>query len=122
MSTEVQYATSGIQTQNINLTVPSLGVVTGSGTMSPDGALDYKMNASLSGSITTGLAKMAGLGGKGTNVPFFIHGTSSNPVFEPDVKGLLGGELKGSGAAGQNAAGSVVDSLSGIFGSKKKKK
>jgi AsmA protein len=122
MSTEVQYATSGIQTQNINLTVPSLGVVTGSGTMSPDGALDYKMNASLSGSITTGLAKMAGLGGKGTNVPFFIHGTSSNPVFEPDVKGLLGGELKGGGAAGQNAAGSVVDSLSGIFGSKKKKK
>ena len=59
------------------------------------GALDYKMNASLSGSVTTGLAKMAGLGGKGTNVPFFIRGTSSNPLFEPDVKGLLGGQIKG---------------------------
>ena len=120
MSTEVQYATSGIQTQNINLTVPSLGVVTGSGTMSPDGALDYKMNASLSGSVTAGLAKMAGLGGKGTNVPFFIRGTSSNPVIEPDVKGLLGGQIKGGLPSG-NPADAVKDTLSGILGGKKKK-
>jgi hypothetical protein len=87
--------------------------------MAPGGTLDYKMNASLSGSVTAGLAQMAGLGSKGTNVPFFIKGTSSNPVFQPDVQGLLKGQLKG-GQAGQNPAGSVIDSLSGILGKKKK--
>ena len=122
MSTDVQYVGNTIQTQNIDLTVPSLGTVTGSGTVVPGGGpMDYKMNASLTGSITSGLSKMAGLGGKGTNVPFFIRGTSSNPVFEPDVKGFLGGQIKGGGQD-QNPAGSVVDTLTGILGGKKKKK
>jgi AsmA protein len=123
MSTDVQYTASGIQTQNINLTVPSLGIVTGSGTMVPGGGpMDYKMNANLSGTITNGLAKMAGFGGKGTNVPFFIHGTSSDPKFEVDAKGLLSGQLKGAVPGGQNnPAGSVIDTLGGIFGKKKTK-
>ncbi len=119
MSTDVQYSTSGIQTQNINLAVPSIGTVTGSGTMVPGGGpLDYKMVASLNGSVTSSLAKMAGLG-KINNVPFFIRGTSSDPKFEPDVKGFLGGQAKGGG---QNPAGTVIDTLSGILGGGKKKK
>lgn len=125
LSSDVQYSSTGIQTQNINLNVPALGIVTGSGTMVPGGgALDYKMIASLTGSVTTSVAKMAGLGGKGTNVPFFITGTSSNPKFAPDVKGLLSGQLKGA-ASGAGSLGSVVDKvpgLSGILGGKKKTK
>ena len=122
MSTDVEYSSTGIQTQNINLNVPALGVVTGSGTMVPGGGpLDYKMNASLSGSVTTGLAKMAGLGGKGGSIPFFIKGTSSNPVFEPDVKGFLGGQIKGGSLPSGNPADSIKDTLSGILGGKKKK-
>ena len=118
MSTDVQYTTSGIQTQNINLAVPAIGTVTGGGTVVPGGGpMDYKMVASLNGTVTNSLAKMAGLGGKGTNVPFFIRGTSSDPKFEPDVKGMLGGEVKG----GAKDAGGVVDVLSGILGGKKKK-
>ena len=124
LSSDVQYTSTGIETNNMNLNVPALGIVTGSGTMVPGGgALDYKMNASLSGSVTTSLTKMAGLGSKGTNVPFFIHGTASNPKFEPDVKGLLSGQLKGA-APGTGAVGDAVDKLglSGILGGKKKPK
>jgi AsmA protein len=123
LSTDVQYSNVGIQTQNMNLNVPTLGIVTGSGTMAPGGALDYKMSANLNGSVTIGLAKMAGLGGKGGAIPFFIRGTSSNPKFEPDLKGMLGGGiLKGGGANGQTPAGSVVDTLTGFFGKKKTSK
>jgi len=123
LSSDVQYSSSGIQTQNMNLNIPALGIVTGNGTMIPgDGALDYRMNASLSGSITNSVAKMAGLGGKGTNVPFFIRGTASNPKFEPDVQGLLSGQIKG-GAQGAGSVGSAIQQgLSGILGGKKKPK
>ncbi|HSS95741.1 MAG TPA: AsmA family protein, partial [Terriglobales bacterium] len=59
LSSDVQYSPTGIQTQNINLNIPALGVVTGSGTMAPGGgALDYKMTANLSGSVTSSVTKM----------------------------------------------------------------
>lgn len=127
LSSDVRYAPSGVQTQNINLTVPALGVLTGTGSISPGGQLDYKMNADLSGSVVTGLTQLAGLGGKGGSIPFFIRGTTSSPQFVPDVKGLvgsqlgsrLGGQLK-PGADGQNPQ-QVIDSLTGLFGKKKKK-
>ena len=95
LSTDARVAPEGVRTQNINLTIPALGTVTGNGTISPGGALDYKMNASLSGGAVTGLTQMAGLGGKGGSIPFFIQGTTSDPKFMPDVKGMVGSQLKG---------------------------
>ena len=131
LSTDARVAPEGVRTQNINLTIPALGTVTGNGTISPGGALDYKMNASLSGGAVTGLTQMAGLGGKGGSIPFFIQGTTSDPKFMPDVKGMVGSQLKGGlGGAlggltgGKNSTGdsaSPMDALGGLFGKKKKK-
>ena len=131
LSTDARVAPEGVRTQNINLTIPALGTVTGNGNISPGGALDYKMNASLSGGAVTGLTQMAGLGGKGGSIPFFIQGTTSDPKFMPDVKGMVGSQLKGGlGGAlggltgGKNAtddSASPVDALGGLFGKKKKK-
>jgi AsmA protein len=133
LSTDARVAPEGVRTQNINLTIPALGTVTGNGTISPAGALDYKMNASLSGGVVTGLTQLAGIGGsggKGSGIPFFIQGTTSDPKFMPDVKGMVGGQLKGGlGGAlgglvgGKNSSGSSpspVDALGGLFGKKKK--
>ena len=130
LSTDARVAPEGVRTQNINLTIPALGTVTGNGTISPGGALDYKMNASLSGGAVTGLTQMAGMGGKGGSIPFFIQGTTSDPKFVPDVKGMVGSQLKGGlGGAlggltgGKNSTGnsaSPVDALGGLFGKKKK--
>jgi AsmA protein len=127
LSTDARVAPEGVRTQNINLSIPALGTVTGDGTISPGGALNYKMNASLSGSVVTGLTQLAGIGGKGGSVPFFIQGTTSDPKFMPDVKGMVGGQLKGGlggllgGTTGKNPSGnSPVDALTGLFGKKKK--
>ncbi len=128
LSTDARVAPEGVHTQNINLTIPALGTVTGDGTISPGGALNYKMNASLSGGVVTGLTQLAGMGGKGGSIPFFIQGTTSDPKFMPDVKGMVGSQLKGGlggllggATTGKSPAGnSAVDALGGLFGKKKK--
>jgi AsmA protein len=129
-STDVRVAPEGINTQNVNLNVPSLGVVTGSGTISPQNALNYTMNANLSGGTVTGLTQMAGMGNKGASLPFFIQGTTSDPKIVPNVKGIVNSELgnlagsltKGQGQGQQNPANNVINSLGGLLGGKKKQK
>jgi len=121
LSTDMHFDPSGIQTQNINLTVPAIGVITGTGSINPGGALDYTMKASLSGGVVGGIAELASLGNKGATIPFFIRGTTSNPSFVPDVKGMVGGQLKQALQGGQTTKGTVVDTLTGLFGKKKPK-
>src|SRR5208337_905753 len=110
-SADVRAATEGITTQNVNLTVPALGIVTGNGTISPQDALNYTMNAKLGGAVG-GLAK----GG----LPFFIQGTASDPKFVPDVKGMVGNQLGGLLGGQKGSANSPLDQLQGLFGKKKK--
>lgn len=116
LSAQARVAPDGISTQNVNLNLPQLGVVTGNGTISPQNALNYTMNAKLSGSVVSGLTQVAGLGNKNGTIPFFIHGTTSDPKFEPDMKGMLKSEF---GNVKQNPA-DVVNGISGLFGKKKK--
>ena len=126
-SSEVHVAPSGIQTQNINLVVPTIGTLTGSGTVSPSNTLDYKMSAALNGTGVSSVSQLAGIGGKGANIPFFIQGTADNPKFVPDVKGMLGSQLGsqlgnklGSQVPGGQNGQNVVNSITGLFGKKKK--
>jgi AsmA protein len=123
-SSNVHVAPSGIQTENVNLVVPSIGTLTGAGTVSPENALDYKMTASLNGTGVSTLSQFAGVGGgKGGSIPFFIQGTAANPKFVPDVKGMLGSQLGnrlGSQVPGGQNGQNVVNSITGMFGKKKK--
>jgi AsmA protein len=93
LSAEARIAPDGVRTDKVNLTIPALGVLTGSGSISPGGSLDYKMTASLNGAVATAVTKLAGLGDKSETIPFFIRGTTSNPSFVPDVKGMLSGQI-----------------------------
>jgi AsmA protein len=120
-SANVRSAPDGITAQNINLTAPALGVVTGNGTVSPQQVLNFTMNANLTGGALGDLTKIAGLGGK-SGLPFFIQGTASDPKFVPDVKGMLNnqlGGLKGLGQGQQNPANSIMNGLGGLLGKKK---
>jgi AsmA protein len=126
-SSDVHVAPSGIQTQNINLVVPTIGTLTGNGTINPNNALDYKMTAALNGTGVSSVSQLAGLSGKGASIPFFIQGTAQDPKFVPDVKGMLGSQLGGqlgnklgSQVPGGQNGKNVVDSITGLFGKKKK--
>jgi len=115
-SADVRVAPEGTKADNINLNVPSIGVVTGSGTVSPAGALDFHMVADLKGGLGGGLTTVATLGGgsRGGGIPFMIQGTTSNPTFLPDLKGLATGAVKGLGANASSAS-SAASKLGGLF-------
>jgi len=120
-SSTVRVAPDGTQANAINLTMPALGVVTGAGTVSPSGALNFKMNANLSGGAAGAVTQMAGLGGQAGSVPFMIEGTTSDPKFVPDVKGMAGSAVQQaiSGKLGGANASNPASSLGGLFGKKK---
>ncbi len=109
LSSDVRYAPEGTRLDKINLVVPSLGTVTGAGTISPNQALDFKMLANLAGAGGA-VTKVVGLGAGG--IPVAIGGTTSNPTFAPDMKAVANGKLKSLVPGKSNPLG-------GLFGKKK---
>lgn len=95
-SLNARVAPEGTRADDINLTVPAIGVITGSGTVSPQGALDFKMVANLQSGVAGGLTKVAALGTKSGGIPFSIKGTTSNPTFVPDLGGVAEGVAQGA--------------------------
>ena len=107
---------------NLKLIVPGIGTLTGDGVIGPKNDLNFKMHAQLQtqGNALGALTQAAGIGGKNADIPFHVTGTTSNPVFTPDLGGAVGGLLSGgTGQQKPNPAG-LVDSLGGLFGKKKK--
>lgn len=108
-SSDVKNSPAGTAANNINLTVPSIGVLTGLGTVSPSNELAFKMKADVGG----------------MSVPFGINGTTSDPKFTPDVKGIATGLLQNvlsgqqPGNAGQQQQQNPLNSVMGLFNKKK---
>ena len=112
LSSNVHYAPDGIRLDQINVVIPSIGTVTGAGTVSPNKELDFKMVANLSGAVGGGLTRVAGLGSGG--IPVKVGGTTSSPTFMPDMKALAGSQIKNLGTAGKS-----IGKVGGLFGKKK---
>ena len=126
-SLNARVAPEGTRADNINLTVPAIGVITGAGTVSPAGDLAFKMLANLQGGMAGGLTQVAGMGNS-KGIPFTISGTTSNPHFVPDMAGVagsvaqgaLGQVMQGKGAANTQTNG-LTNALGGFLGKKKQK-
>lgn len=115
MATELTVAPEAIRAQNLTLVVPSLGSVAGNGTISgPNNALNFKMLAKLAngGGLIGGVSQIASFGQKKGTIPFLVQGTTSNPIFVPDVGAAIGSTV----AAPAQGVGGI---LGGIFGKKK---
>ena len=127
LASDLRVGTDGIRADNFNLVVPSIGSLTGNGTISPKQELNFKMSAKLgdaTGSLGA-LGNLAGLAGRtqqGRGIPFRIQGTTSNPVFVPEVGGIvsgLGGQAETGGKPVLPAGKDLGEALEGIFGRKK---
>jgi AsmA protein len=145
MTSNVHMAPTGLRADNFNAVVPSLGSMTGAGTLDSKNNLDFKMAATLTGGAI-GAAGGAGAevgsmvgalgGGKGggckggTTIPFMIQGTASDPKFIPDVGGVAAGMLKSQlgctggslanvGKAGGQTPTDAVSAIGGLLGKKK---
>ena len=128
LSMNVRVAGGAVRTDNIALNMPALGTATGAGTVSDGGGLNYNVVLkptilSGGGAPSAGAAPAAGGGGIAgqlmgmipggaaggaigklsggalkSGIPVAIGGTTANPTFMPNMKGLIGGV--GAGVAG----------------------
>ena len=146
LTTNVHMAPNGLRAENFVAVVPNVGNLTGAGTLDAKNNLDFKMAATLTGgaigamgSAGGGVGSLVGaLGGSkgssckgGTTIPFQIQGSASDPKFVPDVGGVAanmlksqlgcaGGSLSDIGKTGSQTPADAINSLSGLFGKKKK--
>lgn len=132
LSSDLRLAANGIRADNLSLVVPGIGSMSGNGTISPKQELDFKMLAKL-GNAASPLAAISSLarltGGAQSNgggIPFRIQGTTSNPVFVPDLAGIASGLGSGLGSGAATGGKPVMpsgkdlgDALGGLFGRKK---
>jgi AsmA protein len=93
-SLNARVATDMTKADAINVTIPGLGVVTGAGTISPNGALNFNMMADLQTNRSEARSERTGRDRGG--VSFRIQGTTSNPTFDADMTSVAGGVAKGA--------------------------
>jgi AsmA protein len=85
LTASIAASPEGTSVRDIRVVAPAVGELTGAGTISPQHALNFQMRATVRASshILTALGQKGDL-----TIPFVITGTSSNPSFQPDVKGV----------------------------------
>ena len=93
----VNSSSQGTRIDNLYASLPQLGTATGSGTVSPQGALNFQLVAKIN-SNSGALAGLTSGGGvlaqavstaSANGVPVHITGTTSNPVIQADLTQLL---------------------------------
>lgn len=110
LSADVRVAPDGARAQDMKLVVPSIGDLSGAGTVSPANDLDFRMSATVH---SEGFLKPVG----NTPIPFTVQGTCTNPIFRPDLKGLAKEEVKS--VVGDSLKKNAGGLLKGLLGGKK---
>ena len=123
LSTNLRYSPAGTQTDNLAAVVAGIGSASGSGTVAPSGALNYRLLVKLSSAGVGGLATQAmsllpGAFGSAVaqttknGIPVTIAGTTANPVFTPDLARMVPGATPGNK---NSIANPLSKALGGFF-------
>jgi len=105
LSVMLRIAPEGIIADGLTCIVPALGHLNGSGTVAPDGALNFRMLASLNrtGGMMGQVTKMTSFGRPDAGIPFRITGTTTAPVFVPDAGRVASAAVKDPGTMAKAA-------------------
>lgn len=117
-SADLRNSSDGTEVKNLNVVVPTIGTITGQGTIAANNALDFHLVVKLTnGKSPAGmLTQVAGIGGAASNgIPVAVKGTTQNPQFIPDVGGLV----KNMNPLGGKSSSGVGGVLGGLLGKKK---
>ncbi|HUZ04796.1 MAG TPA: AsmA family protein [Acidobacteriaceae bacterium] len=124
----MQAANAGLTTDHIYALMPAVGEATGSGTVSPAGALNYRLIVKVTTAqgigkagvgLLTKLNSLAGSAAKATaasGVPMLVTGTATDPIITADVKGLV--QRNASTLFGQTKKANPMGAIKGLFGKK----
>jgi AsmA protein len=118
LAARLRVAPEGVTAEALDLTVPTIGTLTGGGTISPNETMDFKMLARLRrgpAPAVTGVAAVVSFSQK-EGIPFRIGGTTSKPAFAPDLGSVATNVKGGLAAAAKNPdtlekAGKALGSL-----------
>jgi AsmA protein len=121
---DMRITKSGSESTNIYSVIPALGESTGSGTVSPSGALNFHLISKVTSAkglnrvgvnILTKLnsTSVAAKPSTAVGIPINITGTAENPVITADVKGLV----KGNAASLRSKGADILNKthLSNLF-------
>lgn len=123
LSTDLRYSPAGTQTNNLAAVVSGLGSASGSGSISPAGALNYRLLVKLGSSgigaiATQAMSLLPGAFGSAISsstkngIPLVITGTTANPAFSVDMGKMVGGQVPSSSQT-QSPLGKALGSLFG---------
>jgi AsmA protein len=103
LASNVRVSPDGIQASGLEVIIPSVGELKGSGTVAANSALDFKMTANITSAGVVGgmLGRLTGRA-KDTRVPFLVKGTTADPKFLPDVGGMAREVLPDVGSSLRN--------------------
>jgi AsmA protein len=123
LAATLRVAPDGIAASAMELTVPTVGALTGAGTIAPNGALDFRMVAKIQAAALArvgGLASVASFGQK-NGIPFRVGGTTSDPKFAPDMAGVATTVKSSLADAAKNpdTVGKAVGAIGSLFNRKK---
>lgn len=107
----LRYSPQGIRADNLNVEIASIGSVTGSGTVSPQNALDFRLVAKLAGSSPVAKLTQISFFNKGGGIPFRVEGSASNPQVTADIPGLSNTPLNQLKMPSKSQLGSALGGL-----------
>lgn len=127
MSSKLHISPDGIRSEDLNLVVPDVGTITGSGVIGANNALNFKLLASFAstgmGGVLSSLASRYGVGNAIANgIPFLVQGTTSAPVFLPDTGAMIRSAVPPQGQPGATTGTprkNLGDVIGGFLGKKK---
>lgn len=123
LNTALHFAPDGIHFEDIDGAVEGIGTLAGSGTVSPNKALDFRLTAALAKGNSSAVIPVSSIAANG--IPFFVRGTASDPQFVPDTSRMaqsaIQGLLQKNAANGKsnNNLQNLQQGLSKLFGKKK---